>query len=67
MKEGMCVLVGNRLAMNQQCVLVANKTSGFLGCIAMSVASKSREVLISLFSALVMPHLFSLLWSPWFK
>jgi len=41
------VLVDNSLAMSQQCALVA-KTSDILGCIKQSVASRPREVILSL-------------------
>jgi len=47
------VLVDNKLTMNQQCALVAKKASGLLGSIKRSVASRSREVLLPLYTALV--------------
>ena len=51
------VLVGDKLTMSQQRALAAKKANGVLGCIKKSVASTSREVVFSLCSALVRPHL----------
>ena len=53
----MDVLVGNRLAMSQQCVLVAQKANDIVGCIKKSTASGLREVFFLLCSALVGPCL----------
>lgn len=55
-EKGLGVLVGEKLNISQQCVLIAQMAKCVSGWIRSSVVSRLREVILSHCSALVIPH-----------
>ena len=54
------VLVDSRVAVSQHCAAVAKNASGILECIGRGAVNRARGVLLLFHSALVRPHLWSI-------